>query len=223
MFQVYEARRQVIDAGLTMLRSNLVVGTWGNISCRVDGKPYIAITPSGMSYDQIATDDIVIMDLDGKIIEGERKPSTEVPLHLAVYRARPEINAVVHTHSTYATALACAHREIPPVVEELVQIVGGEVRVAHYALPGTKELGENALRAAEGRNAVLLANHGVLGMAESVEEALKVCLVVEKAAQITVFGTMMGSLVPLSPEDIRIHRQYYLHQYGQKGMAKHQK
>ena len=199
-----------------MLGSNLVIGTWGNLSARVADSGYVAITPSGIPYDEITQEDIVIIDLEGNVVDGKRKPSTEVPLHLAVYKGRPEARAVVHTHSTWATILACAHRGIPPVVEELVQIVGGGVKVASYALPGTPELGRYALEAAEGRNAVLLANHGVVGFASSLAEALKICLIVEKAAQMTVLGGLVGGLKSLSQEDIDFMRSYYLNQYGQR-------
>lgn len=213
---IQTTRVQVVEAGKAMLNSNLVVGTWGNLSARVPGTSFVAITPSGMPYDETKPEDIVIMDLDGHVVDGKRKPSTEVPLHLAIYRGRPEIGAIVHTHSTWATALACAHKEIPPVVEELVQIVGGGVRVAKYSLPGTPELGQYALEAAEGRNAVLLANHGVLGFAGTLSEALKICMVVEKAAQITLLGSLAGGLKLLSQHDIDVMRSYYLNQYGQR-------
>jgi len=211
-----ETRKKVVEKGIEMLSTNLTVGTWGNISCRVPGEDYIAITPTGMSYDTLVPEDIVILDLKGNTINGTRKPSIEVPLHLAIYNAREDVQAIVHTHSAYATAMAVARRGIPGAIEDLVQIVGGNVRVNEYALPGTEQLGINTVKAMEGRNAVLLANHGMLGTGRDLEEAFKVCQIVEKAAQITIFAQLIGGVVELSPDDIDGMRNFYLEAYGQK-------
>ena len=215
MDQLLETRKKVVEKGIEMLATNLTVGTWGNISCRVPGEDYIAITPTGMSYDTLVPEDIVVLDLNGKTISGTRKPSVEVPLHLAIYKAREDVQAIVHTHSAYATAMAVARREIPGAVEDLVQIVGGNVRVNEYALPGTEQLGLNAVKAMEGRNAVLLANHGMLGAGRNLEEAFRVCQVVEKSAQVTLLAQLMGGVVELSQDDIDGMRNYYLQGYGQ--------
>jgi len=190
--QFLETRKKVVEKGIEMLSTNLTVGTWGNISCRVSGEDYIAITPTGMSYDTLVPEDIVILDLRGKTISGTRKPSVEVPLHLAIYNAREDVKAIVHTHSAYATAMAVARREIPGAVEDLVQIVGGNVRVNEYALPGTKQLGISTVKAMDGRNAVLLANHGMLGAGRNLEEAFRICQVVEKAAKVTLLAQLFG-------------------------------
>jgi len=211
-----ETRKQVVETGIQMLLTNLTVGTWGNISCRVPGEDYIAITPTGMSYDTLVPEDIVILDLRGNTISGTRKPSIEVPLHLAIYNARQDVKAIVHTHSAYATAMAVARKEIPGAVEDLVQIVGGKVRVNEYALPGTKQLGINTVKAMEGRQAVLLANHGMLGAGRDLKEAFRVCQVVEKSAQITLLAQAVGGVVELSQDDIDGMRKFYLQGYGQE-------
>ena len=216
MDQLLEICKKVIETGIKMLSTNLTVGTWGNISCRVPGEDYIAITPTGMSYDTLMPEDIVVLDLRGNTISGNRKPSIEVPLHLAIYNARKDVQAIVHTHSAYATAMAVARKEIPGAVEDLVQIVGGNVRVNAYALPGTEQLGINTVKAMEGRNAVLLANHGMLGAGRDLEEAFKVCQVVEKSAQIALLAQLMGGVVELSQDDIDGMRKFYLDAYGQR-------
>lgn len=216
MDQLLETRKKVVEKGIEMLSTNLTVGTWGNISCRVPGEDYIAITPTGMGYDTLVPEDIVVLDLKGNTISGTRKPSIEVPLHLAIYNAREDVQAIVHTHSAYATAMAVARREIPGAVEDLVQIVGGNVRVNEYALPGTEQLGINTVKAMEGRNAVLLANHGMLGAGRDLEEAFRVCQVVEKSAQITLLAQLMGGVVELSQDDIDGMRNFYLDAYGQR-------
>jgi L-fuculose-phosphate aldolase len=214
--QLLETRKKVVEKGIEMLSTNLTVGTWGNISCRVPGEDCIAITPTGMSYNTLVPEDIVVLDLRGNIINGKRKPSIEVPLHLAIYNAREDVKAIVHTHSAYATAMAVARKEIPGAVEDLVQIVGGNVRVNEYALPGTEQLGINTVKAMEGRHAVLLANHGMLGSGRDLEEAFKVCQVVEKSAQITLLAQAVGGVVELSQDDIDGMRKFYLQGYGQE-------
>ncbi|KUO69752.1 MAG: aldolase [Desulfosporosinus sp. BRH_c37] len=215
MDQLLEIRKKVVEKGIELLSTNLTVGTWGNISCRVPGEDYIAITPSGMNYDILVPEDIVILDLGGYIVSGTRKPSIEVPLHLSIYRSRKDVGAIVHTHSPYATAIAVARKEIPGAVEDLVQIVGGNVRVNEYALPGTEQLGINTIKAMEGRNAVLLANHGMLGAGRNLEEAFRVCQVVEKSAQLTLLAQLIGGVVELSQNDINGMRNFYLQGYGQ--------
>ena len=216
MDQLLETRKKVVEKGIEMLSTNLTVGTWGNISSRVPGEDYIAITPTGMRYDTLVPEDIVVLDLRGNTISGTRKPSIEVPLHLAIYNAREDVQAIVHTHSAYATAMAVARREIPGSVEDLVQIVGGNVRVNEYALPGSEQLGINTVKAMEGRNAVLLANHGMLGAGRNLEEAFRVCQVVEKSAQVTILAQLMGGVVELTQDDINGMRNFYLQGYGQK-------
>ncbi|KLU65183.1 L-fuculose phosphate aldolase [Desulfosporosinus acididurans] len=216
MDQILISRQNVVAKGKEILTSKLTIGTWGNISCRVPGTDWFAITPTGMSYDTLIPDDIVVLDYNGVCVNGARLPSIELPLHLAVYHGRKDVQAIIHTHSTYATAMAAARKEIPGAVEDLVQIVGGNVRVNEYALPGSQQLGLNTLKALEDRNAVLLANHGMLGVGSSLEEALKVCQIVEKAAEITIVAQLMGGVVELSPTDVEGMRNFYLHGYGQR-------
>lgn len=214
--QYPEERQAVVDAGREMASSALCIGTWGNISCRLS-PDLLAITPSGMDYYSLQDEDILVMDLAGNIIEGIRKPSTEQPLHRAIYAARPDVGGIVHTHSVYATAMAAARRPIPGAVEDLVQIVGGDVRVAQYALPGTAELGQYVVEALAGRNGVLLANHGALGAAGTLQQALTICQIIEKSAQITLAAQAIGGVVELPQQDIDAMRQYFLNSYGQRG------
>lgn len=216
MTQLKELRQKIVKMGREILESKLTIGTWGNISCKVPGEDSFIITPSGISYDMLESEDIVVLNWDGEIVKGTCKPSIELPLHLAVYNARDDVQAIVHTHSSYATVMAAARKEIPGAVEDLVQIVGGNVRVSQYALPGTEQLGFSVVKALEGRNAVLLANHGVLGVGKDLEEALKVCQVVEKAAQVTILAQLVGGVVELPQDEIDKMRSFYLESYGQK-------
>jgi L-fuculose-phosphate aldolase len=209
-------RMKIVEIGKEILRSNLTIGTWGNISCRVPNEECFIITPSGMNYETLDADDVVVLDYNGTVLSGNRKPSIELPLHLAVYKAREDVQAIIHTHSPYASAMAVARKDIPATVEDLVQIVGGNVRVNEYALPGTHQLGINTLNALEGRNAVLLANHGALGVGRDLDEALRVCQIVEKSAKINIFAQLMGGAVELSNQDIEEMRNFYLNSYGQR-------
>jgi len=211
------ARREVIETGLEMIHSSLVVGTWGNISVRIPDENLMAITPSGVDYESIETSDVVIMDFDGNIVEGDKKPSIEWQLHLAVYKARDDIQAIVHTHSTYVTAFAIARKGIPGAAEDLVQIVGGDVRVTNYVLPGSVELGQEVVLALKDRMACILANHGCVATGRNIKEALRTAFVVEKSEQATVYAQSLGGVVELTGDDIDFMREFYLTKYGQRG------
>lgn len=207
-----DMQQAIVVAGMEMFRRGLVAGTWGNISLRSKNDEQVAITPSGLPYDQLQTMDIVVVDPTGRILSGQR-PSSELALHLAIYRARKDVCAIVHTHSLYATACAVAGKVIPASLEEMVQAVGGAVQVATYALPGTSELANNAVAALEDRSAVLLANHGAVACGADLDEALLVAELVEKAAHIHVVAEQLGGACSLSDEDVALMRKFYLEHY----------
>jgi L-fuculose-phosphate aldolase len=209
-------RKGILAVGKSLINSGLVVGTWGNISVWDSRREGFWITPSGMSYLGLKPRDLVLINRQGKIIKGIRKPSSEFMMHLAIYSRRPDVLGIVHTHSVYATAHAVARIEIPGVAEDLAQIVGGSVEVAPYSLTGTQELAEAAAIGLGNKNAVLLANHGVVGVGQDLDEALKVCQVVEKSAQIHVLSRVLGTPVCLSTQDLEKMRQGFLHNYGQR-------
>lgn len=210
------ARKEIIDMGLHVAESSLVIGTWGNISVRIPNDDLIAITPSGVEYDKIKPENIPIVDLEGNLIDGNMKASMELPLHLEIYRNREDVFAIIHTHSTYCTAMAIARKPIPAAADDMVQIVGGNVRVSEYRLPGSVELGVEAVKALRDRNAVILANHGLLTVGKNLKEAYTIAQVCEKSAQATLLAHMIGGPVELSEDDCIYMRQYYLNQYGQK-------
>lgn len=207
-----ELKELVIEYGKKYKSSGLVVGTWGNISLRNEGK--IFITPTAMDYDSLTPDDIVVCDINGNILEGKRKPSTEISAHLAIYNKRQDVNAIIHTHSIFATAMAAARKNIPAIVEDIAMIIGGEVPCAKYAHPGTPELGENIVEVLENKNAVLLANHGAIGMGRNLEEAYLVCQVLEKAARVYIFASQIGIPKPLAIEDVENMHNIYLNKYS---------
>ena len=212
---IAELRHIVVEAGRQMSGLGLVAGTWGNISMRNSVAGPIAITPSGRPYNEISASDIVILDNEGQVIEG-KKPSSETPLHLAIYNARPDVRGIVHTHSLYATACAVAGVSIPPCLEELVQAVGGGVEVAAYALPGTTALADAVVSALSDRSAALMSNHGVVACGPTLREALLVAQLVEKAAHIHTIATQLGVIRRLSDEDICLMRNFYREKYMQR-------
>ncbi|MFZ7104516.1 MAG: class II aldolase/adducin family protein [Peptococcaceae bacterium] len=205
----------IIRYGKKMLHLGLVAATWGNISLKSQDSN-IFITPSGMDYEHLVPDDIVKVNREGKIIAGWRKPSSELLLHLEIYRARSDVNAVIHTHSLYAGAYAAARKEILPLIEDMAQVIGGTVEVAEYALPGTAELAQNAVKALGIKGAVLLANHGAVGVGKDLEEAFKACLLLEKTAHIGIAAAVLGEPHVLSARDVQMMRNAYLTSYGQK-------
>jgi L-fuculose-phosphate aldolase len=212
MIHIKQVQAEIIAVGQKLIHSGLVTGCWGNISVRVDADT-IAITPSGRNYLSLQADDIVIVDQDGNRLTGSLLPSSELALHLAVYQARSDVQALVHTHSVFASACAVAHRSIAPIIEDLVQVVGGSVDVAPYALPGTPELAASAVKSLGKKQAVLLANHGVLGCGATLAEALLCCELVEKTAQIFIYAQSLGGAVSLGDRDCLIMHQFYNDDY----------
>lgn len=210
-----DIRSEIIRIGKALVKQGLVASTWGNISVKKDEESFY-ITPSGMEYEILEPDDLVLIDFTGKIIEGHRKPSSELSLHQAFYHFREDICAVVHTHSIYASAYSVLRKPIPPFIEDMAQVIGGAVEVAEYALPGTKELAQNAVNSLGNRGAILLANHGVVGVGPSLAEAYKACLLVEKTAHIGLTAQAIGQPVILSKDDVEWMRKAYLTSYGQK-------
>ena len=183
----------------------LVVGTSGNVSRRLgvasNGRELMAITPSGTEYDSLKAEDVLVTDMDIEPVAGDGVPSSESLLHTEIYRRRSDVGAVMHTHSPYATAAAVAGVDIPPILDEMVLVVGGEIRVSEYAFPSSDALAANVCDALGGRNAALIRNHGVVGVGADLQEALLVCELVEHAARVMVYASALGGATSL-PEEV---------------------
>ena len=202
-----------------MNASGINQGTSGNVSARCGGA--LLITPSGLPYDAMTPDDVVAMplDRDDGSFEGDLVPSSEWRFHHDILRARPEVGAVVHTHSTYATALAICGREIPAVHYMIAAAGGPTIRVAPYATYGTDELSENALKALEGRSACLLANHGVIATGTTLRRALWLAGEVETLAKQYVLAQALGEPRILPDDEIaRVMEKFK--SYGPRAKAK---
>ena len=195
-------RREIVETCRAMNAAGINQGTSGNVSARCGEK--LLITPSGLPYDAMTPEDIVAMplDRDDGSHEGALAPSSEWRFHLDITRARPDVGAVVHTHSTYATALAICGREIPAVHYMIAAAGGPTIRVAPYATYGTAELSANALAALEGRSACLLANHGVIATGPSLQRALWLAGEVETLAKQYVLACGLGAPRVLPDDEI---------------------
>jgi L-fuculose-phosphate aldolase len=211
-------KKQVIEAAQEMERKGLVVGTAGNISLRLkdpSGRELLAITPSSRYYDSLKVDDIVVVDFAGQKVEGELKATIETVMHIEVHKARKKVNAVVHAHPAFCSAIAVAGLDIPPLIDEQVIYIGGEIKVAQYALPGTPELAKNAVAALGPRNAVILANHGVLSVGRDMREALTICELAEEMAKIYVSALSLGKVNPLPAEVVELEKAFFASVYGE--------
>ena len=210
-----DCRTRLVAAGREMLEKKLTVETWGNLSIRDAETGLIYLTPSAMPYHTIEAEDVCVVDPEGNVLAGRRKPTIEKELHLAIYRTRPEVNAIIHTHPVQSQVFAVLRREIPPIIDEAAQVLGGTVRVADYALPGTKELAENVRMAISGRvRACLMANHGAVCVGESMEQAFKVCAVLEMTAEIYQKALALGQPHILSDELVDEMWDFANNRYG---------
>ena len=200
-----EARTAVLDAARTMSARGLSAGTSGNVSARVPGG--MVVTPSAVPYGAMAEGDLAVLSLGdalpaGTVLEGTRKPTTEWPMHAAIYRGRPEVGAVVHTHAIFCTTLATLRREIPPF-HYMVALAGGDtIRCAPYAPFGSEELAGHALAALDGRTACLLANHGMLALGATPGEALELAAEVEGLAELYWRALQVGDPVLLTAAEM---------------------
>ena len=213
-------RTIVVQAAQQLLRLGLVAATSGNVSMRLEGdekEGLIAVTPAGTDYQTMTPEDIVVVDYDMDVIEGETVPSSESLTHVAVYKARSDISAVIHTHSIYASVLAVAGVPLPPILDELVAYLGGPVEVAEYGFPSTEDLGEKAIQAMGERNAVFIRNHGVLAAGRDMPDALRACELVERAAQIYIEARSLGSVRTLPSEVVEAEVNIFRMRQGTGG------
>jgi len=210
-----EKVQAVLDTGREMVSSGLVAGTWGNISVRLSDDALL-ITPSGIPYTELEADDLVVVKLEGEVVKGRLKPSSETRMHTAIYRQRQDVMGIVHTHSPYASVFAVTHKCLPPVTEEMAMLLGGAVQLAPYQPAGSAELAAAAVDALADRSAVFLANHGVVGVGRSLEEALLVCRIVEKGALVYLLSQLTGTPHLLEDHQVRELRRNFLENYGQR-------
>ena len=211
-----EIREKIVEYGRMLLEKNLTTGTGGNISIYDRESGLIAISPSGIDYMETKIEDIVLMNLNGEIVEGHRKPSSEHELHRIFYNNREDISALVHTHSIYAATISCMNIDLPPV-HYMVAVAGDNVRCAEYATFGTKELARNALKGMKDRKAVLLANHGMLAGADTIERAFTIAEDIEFCCELYYRTKSIGEPVLIKPDEmIRMREKFKTYGQGKR-------
>ncbi len=208
----YEGKiQQIIEVCKEMIRREYVVGTAGNVSVRVklpNGQDAFLVTPSSVKYDEIDIEDIVLIDSSGDTIIGRRNPTSEKRVHLAIYRAREDIKAIVHSHAPYSTALSIARMPIGPIVDEVIPFIGG-CEVAEFGMAGTDELADNAVAALGENLAVFIANHGNVACGSNLDQAWTVCQQVEMAAKIQYRASLLGTIYAIPEEAEEAEKEIY--------------
>lgn len=189
-------REEIVSTARRAYREGLMAATSGNLSCFDQKSGYMVITPSGMDYSIMTPEDIVILDLDGNIIDGTHKPSSEWKMHAEIYRHLPQYHAIVHTHSPNATAYAVLRKEIPCVLVEMLLFLGGSIEVAAYAAQGSSAVGTNCLPILSRKPACLLANHGVVAVGNTLAQAYTNSVYVEDSAKIVRLAMSAGCPIP---------------------------
>jgi L-ribulose-5-phosphate 4-epimerase len=214
-------REQVATLHQELVRYNLVVWTGGNVSGRVPGAELFVIKPSGVSYDDLAPENMILCDLDGNVIPGtpgsERSPSSDTAAHAYVYRNMPAVGGVVHTHSTYATAWAARQEEIPCVITAMADEFGGPIPVGPFAIIGDDSIGRGIVATLTGHRsrAVLMANHGVFTIGKDAKDAVKAAVMCEDVARTVHIAREAGELIPIPQDAIDALFDRYQNVYGQ--------
>jgi len=211
-------RREVCDLHAELPRNELVVWTAGNVSARVPGRELLVIKPSGVRYDELTPETMVVTDFDGVLVDGEHSPSSDTAAHAYVYRHLPEVNGQVHTHSTYATAWSARGEAIPCVLTMMGDEFGGEIPIGPFALIGDDSIGRGivATLANHRSKAVLMQNHGVFTIGSSPEAAVKAAVLCEEVARTVHIARQLGAPIPIPVSDIDALYDRYQNAYGQK-------
>ncbi|MEU9841150.1 L-ribulose-5-phosphate 4-epimerase [Actinomadura sp. NPDC048032] len=211
-------RRTVSDLHAELVRYGLVVWTAGNVSARVPGRDLMVIKPSGVSYDDLSPEAMVVCDLEGGVVEGDLRPSSDTAAHAYVYRHMPEVGGVVHTHSAYACAWAARGEPVPCVLTAMADEFGAEIPLGPFAPIGDDSIGRGVVGTLRGHRspAVIMRNHGVFTIGADARAAVKAAVMCEDAARAVHLARQLGDPVPLRPEDIdRLHHRYQ-NAYGQR-------
>lgn len=208
-------KEEVYKLHLELPKNHLVAWTSGNVSARDSESGLVVIKPSGVLYEELRPDDHVVVNLAGEVIEGDLKPSSDTASHLYIYRHRSDVNGVVHTHSTYATAFAALGEPIPVCLTAIADEFGGAIPCAGFALIGGEEIGRQVVDHIGDSPAVLLKNHGVFTVGPDARAALKAAVMVEDVAHTVFVALQMGQPDEISPADVAQLHQRYTQVYGQ--------
>ncbi|MEU9103900.1 L-ribulose-5-phosphate 4-epimerase [Streptomyces xanthophaeus] len=215
---IEQLRREVSDLHQELVRYGLVVWTAGNVSARVPGEDLMVIKPSGVSYEELAPERMVVCDLDGKVVEGDHAPSSDTAAHAYVYRHMPQVAGVVHTHSTYACAWAARGEAVPCVLTAMADEFGAEIPVGPFALIGDESIGRGIVETLRGHRspAVLMESHGVFTVGKDAKAAVKAAVMCEDVARTVHISRQLGEPLPLAQSDIDALNHRYQNVYGQQ-------
>lgn len=219
--EIDRVRVEVAALHAELVRYGLVVWTGGNVSGRVPGTDYFVIKPSGVSYDQLAPENMILCDLDGNVVAGspgsERSPSSDTAAHAYVYRELPEVGGVVHTHSPYAVAWAARGQEIPCVITGMADEFGGPIPVGPFAIIGDDTIGRGIVETLRGHRsrAVLMQNHGPFTIGATARDAVKAAIMCEDAARTVQLALQLGPVIPIPQDQIDLLYARYQNVYGQ--------
>ena len=208
-------KQELLQLNLELPRNNLVAWTSGNVSGRDPESGLVVIKPSGVPYAELTPEKMVVVDLEGKVVEGTLKPSSDTFAHVYVYRHRSEINGVVHTHSTFATAWAAVGKPIPAVLTAISDEFGGPIPVGAYAKIGGDEIGREIIRSIGKSPAILMKNHGVFTIGKTPEAAVKAAVMVEDVARTVFYALQLGQPDEIPAEEVARAYRRYLEEYGQ--------
>jgi L-ribulose-5-phosphate 4-epimerase len=213
-----EIKKLVAELHAELPRNELVVWTAGNVSARVPGEDLLVIKPSGVAYDEITPERMVVTDLDGNLVEGDHKPSSDTAAHAYVYKHMPHVQGVVHTHSTYATAWAARGEAIPCVLTMIADEFGGDIPVGPFALIGDDSIGRGIVDTLRDHRspAVLMRNHGVFTIGRSAKDAVKAAIMCEDVARTVHIARQIGTPLPIGQADIDSLFARYQNVYGQE-------
>jgi L-ribulose-5-phosphate 4-epimerase len=215
-------RAEVCAMNLELPRNNLVAWTSGNVSARDPESGLVVIKPSGVLFDDLRAQDMVVLDLDGRIIEGNLKPSSDTASHLYIYQHSPNIGGVVHTHSPYATAFAAVNKPIPVALTAIADEFGGAIPCAGFALIGGEDIGKLVVENIGSSPAILLKNHGVFTVGKDARAAVKAAVMTEENAKTVWLAMQIGQPEEIPPEEVEKLHYRYTHVYGQSDSSSQQ-
>jgi len=208
-------KEQLCKLHMELPKNGLVTWTSGNISARDPETDLVVIKPSGVMFEDLRPEHHVVVNLEGTIIEGDLKPSSDTASHLYIYRHRPDVNGIVHTHSPFATAFAAVGRPIPVYLTAMADEFGGPIPCAGFALIGGEEIGQQVIEHIGNSPAVLLKNHGVFTVGPNARAAVKAAVMAEDVARTTWYALQLGTPDEIAPEDVAKLHYRYTHVYGQ--------
>lgn len=211
-----ELRKLVCDLNKELPKEKLVTMTSGNVSGRDSETGYVVIKPSGVSFDDLTPEKMSIVDLDGNVIESDLTPSVDTPSHLVIYRKRPDVNGVVHTHSNYATSFAAVGMPIPAVLTAICDEFGGPIPCGPYCQIGEEQIGEAVVEHIGASPAIILQNHGVFTVGGTPKAALKAAVMCEDVAKTVHLAMIKGTPIPIPEEEVARAHKRYTDKYGQK-------